>query len=155
MLFDFDLIILNIEKKIYSFIGSGSGRAVFDLGNGYVVKIAKNNRGIAQNVAEYQISSTDHSNFFAMIPQVSDNFNLLIMEKAERIMSFAVVRNYFNVNSNRELFRLKELRELSIKHNLILVDLLRPDNWGMLNGRPVIIDYGFTRAVKRRYYPFV
>ncbi|HHX11997.1 MAG TPA: hypothetical protein GX731_04185, partial [Clostridiales bacterium] len=46
---DFDSIIMNIGKGNYQFIGSGSGRRVYDLGNGYVVKVAKNNRGIAQN----------------------------------------------------------------------------------------------------------
>ena len=43
----------------YIYIGSGSSRNVFDLGNGYVMKVAKNIAGIAQNKSEYRISLID------------------------------------------------------------------------------------------------
>lgn len=152
VIIDSDIIILNIRKKTYRYIGSGSGRYVFDLGNGYVVKVARNNKGIAQNEAESQISSVDSSNIFAKITQVSEDFRFLIMEKAVPIRNFTEVRKYFNVKSNRELFQLEEIKSIFPKHNLLLNDLYRPANWGMINNRPVIIDYGFTRTVKRHYY---
>ena len=152
---DFDIIILNIRKGNYRYIGSGSGRRVFDLGNGYVVKVAKNKRGIAQNEAEHHISSSDHSNIFAKTIKVSADFRMLIMEKAVRIKDFSEVRKYFNVNSNRELFELEVIQSVFTNHNLLLNDLYRIVNWGMVNDHPVIIDYGFTQRVKRKYYsPF-
>lgn len=152
---DFDIIMLNLTKGNYHYIGSGSGRKVFDLGNGYVVKVAKNNRGIAQNEAENHISSSDQSELFAKTIKVSDDFRMLIMEKADRIRDFSEVRKYFNVKTNRELFRLEEIKSVFPNHNLLLNDLYRIANWGMINNRPVIIDYGFTQKIKRRYYsPF-
>lgn len=155
VIIDFDRIVLNIRKRNYQYIGSGSGRSVFDLGNGYVVKVAKNNKGIAQNKAELQISSEDHTNIFAKTIKVSEDSRLLIMEKAVRIKDFSEVRKYFNVKSNRELFQLEEIQSIFPKHNLLLNDLYRTANWGMINNRPVIIDYGFTQRVKRMYYsPF-
>ena len=77
------------------------------------------------------------------------------MEKAVRIRDFSEVRKYFNVKSNRELFQLEEIKSVFPNHNLLLNDLYRTSNWGMIKNRPVIIDYGFTQSVRRKYYsPF-
>ena len=149
---DFEQINSDIRKGAYKYIGLGSGRYVFDLGNGYVAKVAKNRKGLAQNKAEYEIGSVDRSNIFAKILQVSDDFEILIMEKAEKIDNISEVWKYFNVTGSRELFRRKEFTDISYKYRLILQDLRRPANWGKINGRPVIIDYGFTVGVKRKYY---
>ena len=42
MIIAFSQIMLRIKRGYYRYIGSGSGRKVFDLGNGYVIKVAKN-----------------------------------------------------------------------------------------------------------------
>ncbi len=152
---DFDMISLNIRKRNYRYIGSGSGRRVYDLGDGYVVKVAKNNKGIAQNKAEHHISSSEHSNIFAKTIQVSEDFRMLIMVKAVRIRDLSEVRKYFNVKSNKELFQLNEIKSVCTSHNLILNDLYKTASWGMVNNCPVIIDYGFTHSVRVNYYsPF-
>lgn len=148
----FNQIIIGIRRGYYKYIGSGSCREVFDLGNGYVVKVAKNIAGIAQNESEYNISHYDNSGLFAKVIDVSDNFDLLIMEKAERIYNIFDLYRYFNVRNKRQLFRLRELRNISRNYDLILADLDRLSSWGMIDGRPVIIDYGFTEEVSERYY---
>lgn len=152
---DIDKIYLDIRKGEYRYIGSGSGRRVYDLDNGYVAKLAKNRKGLAQNKAEYQISITDDSNLFAKIPKVSDEFGILIMEKAERIKGFEEVLNYFHVKNNRELFQLSEMNYILSKHNLLAADLRRSANWGVVHNRIVIIDYGYTQRVKNKYYSFL
>ncbi|MDF2676204.1 MAG: hypothetical protein K0Q97_497 [Bacillota bacterium] len=149
---DFYQISLNIERRYYKFIGMGSGRIVYDLENGYVVKVAKNKKGIAQNKTEYKISLLDNTNLFAKVLDVSENFEYLIMEKAIKINDIYYVWKYFNVRSNKQLYRVKELQNISYRYGLLLIDLRRPVNWGLLNGRPVIIDYGYTEEVRRRYY---
>ena len=58
-------ILLNISRGYYKYIGEGSSRIVYDLGNRYVLKVAKNLAGIAQNKSEYKISSYDETNLFA------------------------------------------------------------------------------------------
>lgn len=151
---DFDEIRSNINNRSYRLLGSGSGRLVFDLKNGYVVKMAKNRRGFAQNKAESQIASMNPSNIFAKIIAVSEDFIYLIMEKAERVSSIAYVWRYFNVKSNHELFRLSEFSELKSKYNLLLPDLCRQNSWGSIDGRPIIVDYGFTKEVKKYYSIF-
>ena len=148
----FNQIKLNIKRGYYRYIGSGSGRKVFDLGNGYVIKVAKNKAGIAQNKSEYKISSIDNSDLFAKVTQASNDFELLIMQKADNIYNISYVWKYFNVTSKRQLFKSKELQNIKRRYDLLLGDFARRSSWGMINGRPVIIDYGFTREVKDRYY---
>lgn len=141
------------ERRIFcKYIGSGSSRNVFDLGNGYVMKVAKNLAGIAQNRVEYQISSMDSSDLFAKVMQVSSNFNYLVMQKADKINSITDILYYFNVRSIDELFSLREFQNIVYRYNLLANDLCRTSSWGIVNGEPVIIDYGFTREVSARYY---
>lgn len=148
----YNIIMSNIRRGYCRYIGSGSGRDVFDLGNGYVAKVAKNRAGIAQNKCEYRISAKDNSDLFAKAIKISNNYDLLIMEKADEINDISYVWRYFNVTSKRELFNLKEIQNLKRKYNLLLGDFARESSWGIINGRPVIIDYGFTAEIRARYY---
>lgn len=152
MMLDWNIVRTNIREGRYRNIGSGSGRRVFDLGNGYVIKVAKNKKGIAQNEVEYEIALDDKTNLFAKIPQVSDNFDMLIMEKAELVKHFHEVLDYFYVDSKKEFIQLDKINAVIVKYNLVPDDLLRTVNWGIVNNRPVIIDYGFTWKVKKKYY---
>ena len=152
MVIAFNQIMLNIRRGYYRYIGSGSSRQVFDLGNGYVIKVAKNRAGIAQNKSEYIISSNNYSNLFAKVVQASKDFKLLIMQKADKIYNISYVWEYFNVTSKWELFSSEELQNIARRYNLLLADFDRESSWGIINGRPVIVDYGLTREVKARYY---
>lgn len=154
MRIDFDRIRHNIEEKKYPVIGVGSARTVYDAQNGYVVKAARNNRGIAQNKAEKQIEAQDHNHIFAKILAVSDDFIYLIMEKAEKINSLMEIWKYYHVRNSRELFRLEEFRNLTAKYDLLYVDLFRKNSWGWVKQKPVIIDFGFTRETRRYYMNF-
>lgn len=144
--------MFNVRQGNYRYIGSGSSRNVFDLGNGYVIKVAKNRAGIAQNRSEYRISSLDTSDLFAEVIEVSEYFNTLIMRKADKIRDFRYILDYFKVRNYEELFRLTEFQNIQYKYNLLLSDLIRMSSWGIINGRPTIIDYGFTREVVEKYY---
>lgn len=148
----FEKLYSDLKRGAYRSIGAGSGRKVFDLENGYVAKVARNSRGIAQNEAEYNISLTDDSGLFAKIKAVSKGFRLLIMEKADRIRDITFVWKYFEVRSNQQLYHLKVIKDATSKHSLLIGDLGRSVNWGQINGKPIVIDYGFTQNVRRNYY---
>lgn len=150
--FNFRQISLNIRRGAYKCIGMGSGRLVFDLGNGYVVKMARNLKGVGQNEAEYKIASVDNSGLFANIPAVSERFGLLVMDKADKIKDLSYIWKYFDVKNNQELFKVQKLQDISSRHDLLLWDLGRAVNWGKIDGKPIIIDYGFTKEVRRRFY---
>lgn len=151
---DFEDIKNNLDKRKYRLIGTGTGRNVFDLDNGYVVKMAKNKKGVAQNKAEYKIATVNHSCFIAKITAVSDDYRLLIMEKAEKINSIAEVWHFYHVRNYRELLKQEEFRNLISQGNLLPADLQRRNSWGMVKGKPVIIDFGFTKEVSKYYSPF-
>lgn len=148
----FKQVSLNINRGAYKFIGKGSGRIVYDLGNGQVVKEARNIKGIAQNEVEYRISLVDDSGLFANVAMVSEGYRFLVMDKANSIKDISFVWKYFNVKNNHELYQLQKLKYISSKYNLLLLDFGRAANWGQINGKPIIIDYGFTRQVRRRFY---
>ncbi|MHB1314186.1 MAG: hypothetical protein ACYCX2_01725 [Christensenellales bacterium] len=149
---DFEWIQAGIEKRAFAYIGTGSARTVYDLNNGTVVKAAKNKRGVAQNRAEYRISKADESNLLAKTLHISLDHRYLIMEKAGPVDGFHEVLDYFRVQSSRQLFSLDRFRSLRRNHALLLNDFRRPANWGVIGGRYVIVDYGFTDDVRRRYY---
>lgn len=149
---DFSQLKIDLQAEYYERIGSGSGRWVFDLKNGNVLKLAKNRKGVAQNITEKYIWTDSKSNLLANILNVSEDFELLIMIKAEKTENMRQIREFFHVNSNMELLQLQELNDIIKKYYLLSPDLLRSTNWGFVNNRPVIIDYGFTKEVKRKYY---
>ncbi len=153
MLVDFDNISHDLNRNYYPLIGSGSGRNVYDLGNGYVVKKARNYKGIAQNKAENQIYNHSRSELFAGIIAVSDDYTYLVMEKAEAIRSMSDVWRYYHVSGAREFFRTKLFHSAADKYELLPNDLYRKTSWGIIRERPVVIDYGFTRET-RKYYKF-
>lgn len=149
---DLSLIIDHLSNGAYPLLGSGSGRRVYDLENGTALKAARNAKGYAQNQVESIISEMDDSDLFAKVLFISSDNRYLIMEKADPVSDFSVIRDYFHVKTNRELFQLGDFQYIPHKYNLLAVDLCRPANWGFIHGRPVIIDYGFTRRVRRKYY---
>lgn len=148
----YDIIKYKIRNGFLRYIGGGSSREVFDLNNGYVIKIAKNEAGIAQNKAEYKISQYDGDYIFARVIQSFNNYESIIMQKAKPIKSIYYVYDYFGVENKKEFNRCYDIRRIKNEYNLLLGDLNRKSSWGIIDGRVVIIDYGFTRKVKREYY---
>jgi hypothetical protein len=149
---DFKEILRGIRQNDFKLLGRGSGRKVYDIGNGYVAKMAKNRKGFAQNEAEYAISTRVNDDLFAKILCASDNFRFVIMEKAEPIAKISYVWTYFDVKNNKQLYKLKAFKQMESELKLLVNDLGRVKNWGKINDRPVIVDYGFTQKVRNRYY---
>lgn len=147
-----DQLLSDIKKGIYPCLGIGSGREVFDLKNGYVLKVARNHKGLAQNKTESKIAKQETSLLLAKVVYISDNYRFLMMEKAKSISHMKEIWKYFLIKNNQQLRRLHVLQSLALRYGLILADLGRPENWGMQNGIPVVVDYGFTRDVRRKYY---
>ncbi len=142
----------NINLNNYRYIGSGSGREVYDLHNGYVVKIAKNIKGLAQNEAEHYISDNANSDLLAKVTYISYDFKYLIMEKADKVNHMTGILRYFNVRNKRKLSNIREIRKIAERFDLVYADFYKPNTWGKINDRYVIVDYGYTRSVKEKYY---
>jgi hypothetical protein len=68
-------------------IGAGSSRIVYKIDDEKVLKLAKNNKGIAQNEAEYDIFKTAYyaDNLAAEVFDVDDHYLWIEMELAEKM----------------------------------------------------------------------
>ena len=152
MIVDIFKIEEDIKNKKYRYIGQGSSRKVFDMRNGYVVKIARNNAGIAQNNAEYKIYNRDDSKIFAKVLGVSEDYRYLIMEKAKAIRDYNIILEYFDVNYKGDLKSVVIIVKIMNKHSLLWGDIKKKSSWGIIGDRLVMIDYGFTYNIKKQYY---
>ncbi|HEY5583808.1 MAG TPA: hypothetical protein VIK78_04870 [Ruminiclostridium sp.] len=152
MKYDFEELVVNVKNDEYKLIGSGSSRRVYDLDNGHVLKIAKDIRGISQNKAEHEIYKSRKSNIFAEIVAVSEDNKFLIMSKARKIEKISTVYKYYNVRNYKKLVRLKNLKDDIQSNKLSRGDLVRPSSWGLIDDVPVIIDYGLTQRIFKKYY---
>ena len=193
------------------YMGSGSSRIVYALSTGKVLKIATNEKGIAQNEAEFEISRDPSLKYIgARVYETDPNFHWSVMEvakiyeddtelkldlgmppvMAERFGYYItkaiddiraitdnirtvdeVVSKYFDrepedeEREDEQQFR--KFLEDPPKGILALVDLtdsglggksleygdIVTDHFGKTaDGRPVLIDYGFTAGVAEGYY---
>lgn len=152
MYIDIYHILYGIECGMYRYIGKGSARKVYDLDNGFVIKVARNIKGVAQNKAEFLISKDDNSSLLAKVYFISDDYRYLIMKKANNIKSEIELLNYFKIQNKKELSNNKLIREIHDRHNLVWADLYKFTSWGKIKNRLVLIDYGYTKKVYNEFY---
>lgn len=149
---DFDRIRSDIHSRKFQFLGSGAGRRVYDMGNGYVVKIAKNGFGIRQNRNEYQLSLTYQGELLAKVISVSEGYRMLIMQAAMALQGMKPVLDYFHVRTSRGLTNVPDLVDFAKKHHLVMREFIVSRNWGLIGNKPIIIDYGFIKRRRRRRF---
>jgi hypothetical protein len=154
----------------YKILGEGGGRKVFDIGNGLVKKVAKNQDGINQNLQEIRISETvspqkdvkfnpvieyDPEGKYIICPFVKvfktnkelfDNVGLEYDEMEEYEFSgLDYVEDLYNEGDIEfdvyDLFTQIEL--LVIESKMDRAELAVYSHWGKdFNGNLVIVDYG-------------
>ncbi len=152
MEYDFNNILQKAKKGQYKQLGNGSCRIVFDLGGGSVAKIAKDIRGIDQNLNEYTIFQSHKSDLFAEVTAVSPDNRILIMAKADKVKNMRTVYRYYNVQNISSLLKHGSFYQDINTYKLSRGDLVRPSSWGLINGIPMLIDFGLTHGVFIKYY---
>ncbi len=150
--YNYEILISGIKSGEYRLMGFGSCRRVYNLNNGYVVKVARDIRGIEQNKNEYQIHSNCLSGFFAEIAYISEDFKLLVMARAKRIKKMRTVYSFYKVKGMDSLLKVNNLVQDLKNNDLGTGDLRRASSWGLIDGEPVIIDYGLTHSLFKKYY---
>jgi hypothetical protein len=162
-------------------IGEGQGRSVYRLGGGKVLKVAKNPGGIGQNEAEAHVCSgaSDVTNLFPKVFEVAPNNFWLVTEEASPMtpdvfekltglpwrtfqsglkgafeskalnVSQFDKQNFIQASRNPFFSRIvRIIKECKYEPG----DIAKLDSWGVIGGRPVILDSGFTEAVNQAYY---
>ncbi len=140
-----------IKGKII--IGSGARRIVYDLGNGYVLKVAKTKYGIKSNKREvrtFKSSPPSIKKLLGKITSYEKKYKWLKMKKYTQ--KFPHLKGY-----RRKLYRLRNvLRNYGINPYEILSNRGLPNYRNLRlkqNGRIIVIDYGnfrFRRISRRK-----
>lgn len=152
MEFDMKEIREGIKEGLYENIGNGTGRSVYDIGNGIVAKNARNIKGVAQNLTEYDIYFRSHSTIFAKVYHLTNDGEILLMEKAKPLEDINTLLEYFHACCKKQLVYVDPIRYLSYRYKLIPADLCKPGSWGETEDGLVLIDYGFTTWVSKKFY---
>jgi hypothetical protein len=139
-------ISTNKKKKI---IGIGARRIVYDLGNGYVLKVAKSKCGIKSNKREVIIfysSPAPVRNKLGIINDYQNKYHWVIMKKYNR--KFPHLKKY-----KKKLYKLRGLfREYGIIPYEVVSRKGNPNYQNLRlkkNGEIVVIDYGNFRFRKK------
>jgi hypothetical protein len=159
------------EKKL-DHLSSGSSRIVYKTSDGTAIKLAKNNKGLAQNEAEAKLKLK--SDYINKVIKSDKNFKWIevpLLEKItekefEELTSFKFKdfekamgveisskktkpKNFDDI-SKSELF--KDMVKACKKHNLLYGDIVRISSWGQKNNKPILIDAGLTKKIYEEYY---
>jgi len=131
--------LIKVNRKI----GKGRNRVIYDLENGYVLKVVRSKTGIKHNKRELQMYFTSSSSIRKHLAQIIDYDKLwLVMEKYDR--KFPRSKKYKKKLKKLESkFRKKEIDPIDMfdKRKKTKRKNLRINK----NGRIIIIDYGAFR----------
>lgn len=167
----------------YDYIDKGSSRIVYKIDDDHALKIARNPAGVAQNKVESHIAQKLHDLPITKIHYIGEGGSFLVVDLAHQFnfedfkqtygISFSnfcelcnifeptnkYFRDNFKDKRKSEWARLPEAaRRLfySLKrHGVILLDLNGTHQWGDLHHKPVILDYGFNKDVKKNHYSMI
>jgi hypothetical protein len=156
---------------------SGSARVIFDYNPGYVLKLAKNEKGIAQNSTE--ADGFLQQNYDHLITKVIDEDpenKWLVVEKATRASQADFMRTFGTTRDNlcaylkmklqygkpiekQEWFdklndneTAQDILEMMVNYGMPPGDFCRQNSWGVVNGRLVLVDYGLTESILHEHY---
>jgi hypothetical protein len=158
-------------------LSSGSSRIVYLTPGKTIVKLAKNDKGVAQNKAE--ANPEMKSKFLNKILKHADNYAWIEVEFLDKITAKqfeemtgipfsdfdeAIRFGLKDVSENTGLTKpknfdkvsqseiYKEMKRVGERFKLMPGDLARISSWGTKDGRPVLIDAGLTAQVFADFY---
>jgi hypothetical protein len=158
-------------------LSSGSSRIVYLTPSKTIIKMAKNDKGIAQNKAEANPEMT--SRFLNEVISYAPNYSWMQTHYLDKISKHdfeemtglkfddfgeSIRYGLKNVSGNTDLEKppnfekveksdiYKELKKVGEKFKLMPGDLARISSWGTKDGCPILIDAGLTADVFADYY---
>jgi hypothetical protein len=167
----------NYAEKNLEHLSSGSSRIVYLAPDKTVIKVAKNDKGIAQNKAEANpemkasclnkiISHADNhawiqkhrldkittKQFTEMTGLDFNDFGEAIRYGLRKVSGNSDMGKPNNFDKVEKSAIYKELKDIGSKYHLMPGDLARISSWGVKDGKPVLIDAGLTADVFADYY---
>jgi hypothetical protein len=171
---DFDDRV-ELAKKHWKLLGEGSSRIVFQISDDLIIKIAYNNKGIAQDKveAEFDLQKPCVANVVVADPEgkwlimkftetmTKQDFKKIVGFGFETFMN-ALFYAYNNESDEwvepKEYDKIKEhplfkcLGEMVVDGNCLLGDFDKTSSFGIRDGKVYLRDWGFNKAVNKDYY---
>lgn len=165
-------MMLSYAESFLEFLGKGSSRAAFILSNKYALKIALNQKGIAQNKTEVAVYTNPKTkSVIAKVHNADSEYKWLISDIV-RPLQKGSEREFMSLTGLdwerfKKFLNEKDLTEfkgeppkiaVAVKatmeaNNLLKGDIREIDHWGKTpDGRLVLLDYGFTGEVWDEHY---
>lgn len=164
-----------LAQKLFPLIGKGSARKVFKINDGFVLKIAFNKKGIAQNLIEskpeLQTEVTNNVLFGdprgkwivnRLAKPIDESIfqqktgldfeaysNALLYKFNQESNDWPKPKNYDVISKNKFFKNIVELVALS---DLMVGDLIRIENYVLVNGKVKLSDFGLTHDVYNEFY---
>lgn len=151
----YNMTKVEIEKN-FEYIGEGAGRAVYAINKKYVLKLAKSKGGDKQCEMEYYIYNNAPKYLKRFLcPVVWYKDDMIIMKRATSLLKTGEYRH-------KNIFRLfglsvedpfvKKVNKLVDTFDLLYGDVKSISSWGLLNGQLVLVDYGCTYKIYKKYF---
>lgn len=165
--------MLDYASALLDKLGTGSSRTTFLLSSKRVLKVARNDAGIAQNNVEIAVATDPKtSEFVTQIYQSADDgmwivsdvvramsineFNTMIGCKPSDVLRFLRSVKAHGLKKMIDYAPSKfaiKLAHMMIDSGLEYIDLITNNHWGFTaDGKAVILDYGFNSEVDEKYY---
>jgi len=150
-------------------LGEGSSRIAYSLTSNKVLKIALNEKGIDQNIAELDVFTNPLTKpMVAKIQDYDSGYRWLIADSVRILNTEAEFEKEAGINFENFVQEVKkaileksetttDLAKNTVNtienSELMLGDVVRIEHWGKSSdGRVVLLDYGFTKEVWKAHY---
>jgi hypothetical protein len=164
-------------EKNLKHLSSGSSRIVYETPQKTILKLAKNDKGIAQNKAEanpkmkskflnevishakdyawmetHYLDKITTKQFEEMTGLNFDDFGESIRYGLKNVSGNTDKEKPENFDKVEKSEIYKELKKVGDQFKLMPGDLARISSWGTKDGRPILIDAGLTKDVFAQFY---
>ena len=162
---------IDYAEKHLEHLSSGSSRLIYKLPDGRVLKLAKNEKGIAQNKVEANpkmkskyINPTIRSDKNG-IWKLSPYLNKITEKEFEKLtdVNFKEFGKALEHKINKEskpgdydkiskLDLFKELVRLNKDFDILIGDMIRISSWGTKDDLPILLDTGLSEKIWDKFY---
>lgn len=164
-------------EKNLKHLSSGSSRLVYETPDKTILKLAKNDKGIAQNKAEsnpkmkskflnevldyakdyswmetHYLDKITTKQFEKMTGLKFDDFGEAIRYGLKNVSGNTDKEKPKNLDKVEKCEIYKEMKKIGDQFKLMPGDLARISSWGTKDGRPILIDAGLTKDVFAEFY---
>ncbi len=146
----------NYIKKNYKYLGEGASRIVFEINDDYVMKVSKGKTGNYQCRTEnYIYTNIQEKNKKYFCPIIWYKKGMIVMRKAVPFTEIighkhGSIFEYTNIKADSLFF--KNIKKIARHYDLLYPDIKAISSWGILDEKPILIDYGCTNKLYDNYF---